>query len=67
MCDLNVFELAQSLVAEMRELMEERNKFESDDLDGYYDYLGGLIDARGVIVGRLGYASLVNETDWTDC
>jgi hypothetical protein len=67
MSNTDTLALAKELVAEMAELIEDRKMFESDDLDGYYDYLGGLIDTRGVIVGRLGYNELLNNLEWTDC
>lgn len=67
MSNLDTLALAKQLVVEMRELIEDRKMYEADDLDGYYDYLGGLIDTRGVIVGRLGYNELLNNLEWTDC
>ena len=65
--DVSNFRLAQELVAEMEELIEQRKSFEDNDLDGFYDYLGGLIDTRGVVVGRLGYNELLDNLEWTDC
>ena len=65
MCDLNVFELAQELVAEMREMIEDQK--ELDINDNYHDYLSGSISARGVIVGKLGFGYLTNDLAWTDC
>ena len=57
--------LATQLVAEMVELIEDRKGY--DENEGFFDYLSGCIDTRGVIVGRLGYASLLDNTEWTDC
>lgn len=62
---VNVEEVCKSLVEELNEMYKELITL--DENDSYGDYLQGCIDARGVIVGRLGYTELLKESHWSDC
>lgn len=45
-----------------------REMKEYDPNDGFYDYLMGLVSARLVVIGRLGYDAYVPENLWeSDC
>jgi hypothetical protein len=63
--NVDTLALAKELVAELNEMYEDLIKLNEND--NYGDYLQGCIDARGVIVGRLGYTELLNTSRWTDC
>lgn len=42
------------LLSDLNELIDQRKEFEENDLDGFYDYLGGTIDRTQMVLGLLG-------------
>ena len=42
------------LLSDLNELIDQRKEFEENDLDGFYDYLGGTIDRTQMFLGLLG-------------
>ena len=61
--------LAVRLLEEARDYAKEQESFDQNDFGGFYDYLNGLISARLVVIGRLGYDRYIKDylPDWTDC
>lgn len=59
--------LATLLLEEARSFSMEQEIYDIND--SFRDYLGGLIAARLVVIGRLGYDEYVKDylPDWTDC
>lgn len=58
--------LAKLLVEEIASFMEEQKEYDIND--GFHDYLAGLISAREVVVGRLGFYDLLKDLpEWSDC
>ena len=60
--------LAVRLLEEARDYELEQRGYDIND--SFYDYLAGLISARLVIIGRLGYNEYIKDylpEDWTDC
>jgi hypothetical protein len=47
-------EIIDYLIADIHELIGTREQFVSDDLDGFYDYLSGIIDRSQTILRMMG-------------
>lgn len=46
--------LAIELVDRINSYIEEQKEFDENDLDGHYDYLGGIISAYQSVAGMIG-------------
>ena len=47
-------EIVTYLIGDIAELIETREQFVSDDLDGFYDYLSGIIERSQTILRMMG-------------
>jgi hypothetical protein len=47
-------EIVTFLVGDIAELIETREQFVTDDLDGFYDYLSGIIERSQTILRMMG-------------
>jgi hypothetical protein len=47
-------EIVTFLIGDIAELIETREQFVSDDLDGFYDYLSGIIERSQTILRMMG-------------
>ncbi len=47
-------EIVTYLVGDIAELIETREQFVTDDLDGFYDYLSGIIERSQSILRMMG-------------
>jgi hypothetical protein len=47
-------EIVTYLVGDIAELIETREQFVTDDLDGFYDYLSGIIERSQTILRMMG-------------
>jgi hypothetical protein len=47
-------EIIDYLIADIHELIGTREQFVTDDLDGFYDYLAGIIDRSQTILRMMG-------------
>ena len=47
-------DLANELISRITSYTLEQEKFDENDLDGFYDYLGGLISAYQSVAGMIG-------------
>ncbi len=47
-------EIVAYLVGDIAELIETREQFVTDDLDGFYDYLSGIIERSQTILRMMG-------------
>ena len=51
---MNNESIINHLLSDLNELIDQRKEFEENDLDGFYDYLGGTIDRTQMVLGLLG-------------
>jgi hypothetical protein len=47
-------EIVTFLIGDIAELIETREQFVTDDLDGFYDYLSGIIERSQTILRMMG-------------
>jgi hypothetical protein len=47
-------EIVTYLIGDIAELIETREQFVTDDLDGFYDYLSGIIERSQTILRMMG-------------
>ena len=47
-------QIVNYLTADIRDMLEAREEFSENDLDGYYDYLSGVIDRSQTVLRMMG-------------
>jgi hypothetical protein len=47
-------EIVTYLVGDLQELIVNRQQFSENDIDGFYDYLGGIIDRSQSVLRMMG-------------
>jgi hypothetical protein len=47
-------QIVNYLIGDITEMIETKKEFDENDLDGYYDYLSGVIDRSQTILRMLG-------------
>jgi hypothetical protein len=64
---VDIQQLGNTIVEELPELYELRNHYSVDDGEGMWDYLEGTIEARLVVLSRIGIEAPIDIYTAGDC
>lgn len=57
-------QIVNYLIGDIAEMIETKKQFSENDLDGYYDYLSGIIDRSQTILRMLGIPEELIPTEF---